>query len=555
MRIDYDGIWATLVVEDVATETVAFNLTRQRFSVLDENRYTIRAFQRGWWDGYHNFIDKNGKFLRGMVGEVGSFLTSNGVHVSHPPLYTPHVELAARAWTENLAGITLWEHQRRMTHALLKFGGGTVEGVTGSGKTESIALLIKLLLEDPKTDVILFLVHLIGLADQTKMRMEKRSPSIKSLCGFMAEGSRPNEHHRVIFSTYQSALSALGMTKQPKDSKKLRKPPEEEFVGLFSRVTAVIIDECHHASQDDYVRLLDLAGGVPVYQFSGTPEVDDPLRDWNIIGVGGPILERVKRPELEEKGIIAKAIACLREFPHVGKRKAVDWVPDKRETTYFVKAVLVDPEGEIMDGVVKIDPEKGMEPRVDNQLPLLVEYARDSLILDLDRTYDMMSFCRECVKQGRNVIVLCERVAQVLYVYGLFKKEFKVAYVHGESPLKVRKLRKQQFSTGEFNVLIASSIFDEGEDVDNVGAVALASGGSSLVKLVQRIGRGVRRKSGMGNWIPIFCPVDSRNKYVKDHSIQRLDYLERAHITSELAVGPWEPFLTDLSNRMITTPS
>jgi superfamily II DNA or RNA helicase len=543
MHVEYDGIYAKLVHTEA--EGVAFNAVRDHFAVLDENRFTIKSFQKKWWDGYHRLIDKNGYFPRGMTESVVHWLKDNGVDCQWAPYVQPKPHLAKRALTDSLTGIELWDHQRQMAYHLLMRGGGTVEGVTGSGKTESIALVMKLLLEDPETDVILCLVHLVGLADQTKRRLEKRSPALKSLCGLLAEGGRPAPHHRIVFATYQSVLSVLGLTK----SKKAR-PPDEAMVGLLSRTTAIIIDECHHVSNNEYTTVLNTLGGVPVYQFSGTAEVDDPLRDWSIIGAAGPIVYRVGRVELEEKGIIAKAVACLREFPHEGKRKRVDWVPEKRTQPYWVDVILIDPEGNTTPGHVQIHPENGMIPPAGGFNFLLQEYARDSLILDLDRTYDMLGFCREAIKRGRNTIVLCERVSQVMFLFGLAKKDgFNVSYVHGDSDLKTRNRVKEQFGKGEINLLIASSIFDEGEDVENVGAVALASGGSSLVKLVQRIGRGVRKKVG-GNWVPIFCPVDARNKYVKDHSIQRLEYLERAHITSEIAVGPWGGYLDELTQRM-----
>ena len=83
-------------------------------------------------------------------------------------------------------------------------------------------------------------------------------------------------------------------------------------------------------------------------------------------------------------------------------------------------------------------------------------------------------------------------------------------------------------------------------DISNVGAVALAAGGSSMVRLVQRIGRGVRKKNDVSNFCPIWFPIDPSNKFCKQHSLERLDYLDRCHIKSEEVNKNWLDTLKEL---------
>jgi superfamily II DNA or RNA helicase len=71
-------------------------------------------------------------------------------------------------------------------------------------------------------------------------------------------------------------------------------------------------------------------------------------------------------------------------------------------------------------------------------------------------------------------------------------------------------------------VFIASPIFDEGIDVPRVDTVILACGGKSYVKLLQRIGRGMRKKDDGKNELIIIDFIDDTNKYLLKHSDRRI---------------------------------
>src|SRR6267142_4863102 len=150
MRISFHGLYGVLIWP--RSELGLFQRLRDTFSVLDPDRFLVEAFRKGWWDGKDHVISKDGKFLRGMASAIVKEVRNLGGEIEdYVPYNTewirqnaPYVYLADQL---HLEGINLAEHQRRMTRALLKAGGGTVEGVTGAGKTESITLLARILLE------------------------------------------------------------------------------------------------------------------------------------------------------------------------------------------------------------------------------------------------------------------------------------------------------------------------------------------------------------------------------------------------------------------------
>jgi superfamily II DNA or RNA helicase len=68
-------------------------------------------------------------------------------------------------------------------------------------------------------------------------------------------------------------------------------------------------------------------------------------------------------------------------------------------------------------------------------------------------------------------------------------------------------------------VLIATTIFDEGVDVSGINCLFLAAGGKSMRQLLQRIGRGLRKKSD-GSCIEVYDDVlDYHNEHLTRHTL------------------------------------
>lgn len=555
MRISYHGLFGFL--QPTADELPIFEQLREDFSILNESRYMVKSFREGFWDGRTYAIDKHGKFLRGLTDQIVGRARQLGAQVEYEPynavfkaIDQPLIELADSL---DLEGIDLAPHQRRMVRALLKNGGGTVEGVTASGKTESIALLIQILLD--VTDTIFFLVHRIQLMTDACERVAERAPDLRRYLGLLGDSKRPYPDTKVFFCTQQSLSIALGLVKG-------KRTKDAEIATAWKSAGAIIIDECHNVASEAYQKLLGTIGEVPIYGFSGTPETDDPMRDWAVIGVSGPIVTRVKRPELENNGFMAEAIACVREFvfkadePDRGKkrRRVIDWVPQKEELNYYVDAINVSDSGETRDIKVLIDHKHGIQ-HADGDYNLFPEYGRDMLFLEEKRNDDIIGFVKASLDDGRYPLILCERIAQAYYLYGLFTRSGEISgesigVIHGKHSPDERKTIVSAYENGASPVLIASSIFDEGVDLKNVGTVVLASGGASLVRIVQRIGRGVRAKGAQqGNYIPIWFPLDSLTAFSREHTITRVGYLERAEITIEENTEDWFSFFRFLRDK------
>lgn len=114
--------------------------------------------------------------------------------------------------------------------------------------------------------------------------------------------------------------------------------------------------------------------------------------------------------------------------------------------------------------------------------------------------------------------------------------QLRFAYVNGQDTSTRRKRIIEAYKRGEIDVLIASTILDEGFDAPLTEHLILAGGGKAEYRQLQRIGRGMRVSEGKDKLI-VFDFLD-RGKYLGKHSKQRAESYrrERAYTVHELTV-------------------
>ena len=98
--------------------------------------------------------------------------------------------------------------------------------------------------------------------------------------------------------------------------------------------------------------------------------------------------------------------------------------------------------------------------------------------------------------------------------------EGKVTYDSDDSLEVVRKLGDH------FNVLIATSHLDEGVDIKSLDACILACGGKKDRRIVQRVGR-VLRRSKTGRYAYVIDFTDSGSKVLSRQSSSRLNMYKK----------------------------
>ena len=246
---------------------------------------------------------------------------------------------------------------------------------------------------------------------------------------------------------------------------------QAESVDVFAHNQLVMCDETHHASSDTMMDMLRLIPGSYRYGLSGTPLKYDVLADMKLISATGNLIFDLDNAYMIEAGYSAVPIIHVAA---VESKHRLDWKM-KYQDAY---ASLI----------------------VNNTI-------RNQHIVDFVK------------KQPGIVLILVTRIEHGMILNDLIPKS---VFVSGSDTTEFRQQVLDSMRHTTSGVYIASPIFDEGIDVPSVNAVVMAGGGVSDIKLLQRIGRGLRHKENGANVLHILDFIDDTNKYLLEHSNARI---------------------------------
>ena len=434
-------------ITDPRKDAHALPIIRQVCRARPTGYQYMARYRQGQWDGYVSLMNSF-KFPTGLLTPVIIALEKAGYHIN--VVKKPFPIIPSPVVPDMLSGLTLRDYQIEAINTLIAHGRGIAKMATNSGKTEVMAGVIKSL-GFPKT---LVLLHRKELLHQTIRRFYKR---LGIQCGGIGDGLyRPGHITVAMIQT----LSSHGLAD-------------------FQDNVLLMIDECHHASGNQMLDVLNRVPGPFRFGFSGTPLKMDVLADMKLIGATGDVIYEVTNSQLIDKGFSATPLVNL--------------------------IVIESDDGDVWD----------MRYQDAYSSQIIENKTRNKKIIDIARscTGSMLIL----VSQIRHGIELRESIPGSVFVNGSDDTKFRGVV-----------LDDMKDKSG---IYIASPIFDEGIDVPGVDTVIIACGGKSRVKLLQRIGRGLRQKSGR-NILEIYDFIDDTNKYLLKHSDARINtYVDEGFAT------------------------
>jgi len=236
----------------------------------------------------------------------------------------------------------------------------------------------------------------------------------------------------------------------------------------------VMFDEVHHLpSKTAQKVLLGLSASLR-FGFSGTPLRYEDLNDLLLVAATGPVRVEVTNQDLIQAGISAMPVVSM--YYVSGNKATFDmaW-----RDAYSMQIV----EGEQRNGII----------------------------------------IRECQdRQFNSALVLIDRIEHGNYLAEMLPYS---VFVNGQSSMEDRMDALNMLREGNGAIVVATPIFDEGVDVPAVDLLVLAGGGVTNIRLLQRIGRGMRKKEGC-NQLQVIDFVDDTNEYLLEHSLARAKIYE-----------------------------
>lgn len=442
------------------------NLLDDALAIENKGAHFNPAVQQGRWDGRRHMFYKDGcTFPKGLMPRLKKLLREAGYKVmkTKDERKRVHGEVdLARVTPDMLKGVTLREDQLRVIVAALEQGCGLLHVATGGGKTEIGAAVIKVLAEKRT----LFLVHTKQLLKQARERVALRLGTIEEHVGVIGDGRFEPKH--ITIATVQSISRARGTA-------------QKKIIAQYLKtIEVLILDETHHASAKSFYRLLQRVDAPWRFGMSGTPFGLADGKGLMVEAAFGPIAERVTNDELIKLGVNARPTIRMIEVTEPEIDSSLDW-----QSVYKEGIVLNEARNQLIaDWSVKF---------ADKKWPTLV------IVRELWHGDNLCSLMRE---------------AGVAH-----------AFVHGQMPTEEVERQKVRLTEGKIRVLVASPIFGEGVDIPSVRALIVADGGQSTANVLQKIGRGLRRKAD-DNRLDVIDFMDGTHKWLSRHSQERIALYE-----------------------------
>jgi len=298
------------------------------------------------------------------------------------------------------------------------------------------------------------------------------------LCGLdvgVVYGGRKEFHHTHTICTWQSLNS---LWKQYK-----RKPEghvewdEHDLEKLLDGVVNVIVDECQSAQAESLTNVLGkIMSDIPLrWGLTGTIPKDKISEKKINVNVGNVVVE-VNASELQEKGILSK---CHVDVMKLESQLKFNSFPDE------TKWLTTDPK----------------------RIKFIANFSK-------------------AASQYGNTLILVDRVQTGKDLVNMIGGD--ATFVYGDTKKKDRKKAYGAANTGNNGITIATyGVAAVGINIPRIFNLILVEPGKSFVRVIQSIGRGLRRAKDK-DFVQIydFC---STTKFSKKHSTERKKFYKEAN--------------------------
>ncbi|MMZ43488.1 ATP-dependent RNA helicase RhlE [compost metagenome] len=504
---------ATIEIGNIHSKLLDANISAlvavdTRLAVMTPNCNFSAAYKSGKWDGMTRFFSvATKKFPSGLLSQVAKALDKAGEAYTIKDTRTPLGYVLPDSITlhDPNGDITLRDYQYDSVKQGLEATRGVINVATNGGKTEIAAGIIKCILPKlPEGKKILFFTHSKEIFYQSHARLEKR---LQIPVGLIGDGKWEEKPVTVVMiptiSQYLSVPKTL-----PKNAKRTKAEKEIASIGksnpervrelrdwitefdktewekikanvkktktLFSSAVAFLADEVHHASSTTwYDVFMKLENCYYRFGLTGTVDQSDKINTNRLFGCTGRIISKISNQFLIDNGFSAKPTVNMIDT-------SIDEVFGDYRSAYEEGIIYNETRNNAFAAIISERAESG------NQCLIIVNET----------------------SHGEEVLSILESLG------------IEAVFTHGDRSTKFRNESLEGFKNGDIRVLISTSILDEGVDVSGINCLFLMAGGKSMRQLLQRIGRGLRKKED-GSGVEVFDCLDLHSKYLAEHTLER----------------------------------
>lgn len=438
--------------------------------------YQIQGFQfmavGNHWDGRYRLFKNNGKFPIGMLQTVIDILKKhkleyqikdgrNSLDYGNPIPPISDSKFAPR------------DYQMEAIKTCIQQGSGIVRMCTGSGKTFVISSVVA----HYNVPSIIYVISI----DLLYQMVETLKKSYGIDAGMIGDGHC--QIKKINVATIWSAATAFeqkldkSLAEDIFFSKK-KESNKDDIKRLVNSANLIVLDEAHFAGSDTFQFLAKVSTQARHrFLFSATPwrENGDSIL---LEAVAGPKIMDISASYLIEREYLVQPKILFKEVPKMES-------PGK---TYH----------DVYKNYIEDNP-------IRNNLAVMA--------------------CKNFVKSKKKVLILIKKVNHGKTIKGLLDEHgIRSAYLDGSKSSEERMNIISMLESDQLDVIIASSIFNQGVDVPMLDVLINVSSGKSKSQILQKVGRVLRTyKNKKTAYVLDFY---DNCKFLKDHSKARIESLK-----------------------------
>lgn len=477
IKVSLKGKSGILEVKNSSTATTSstniLKLVRDKFSIKNPNYSTRRFADRIY------AITPSGAFQIGLWNEIHNFLLSLAVPIKIT--LTEEFEKAVRpsfkdVKIQNLEGITYFDYQEDSIKEILEHGRGIAILSTGAGKSVLIGGLCKSILDAKPECKIVISVPNTFLLNQLHTSFVNEF-SMGEYVTMWGDKNKPDLSKNILIANNQILTSNIKNT-----------------IVILKDYDVVIVDEVHRIG-DKKTQIGKVIHNITTpHKIGLTGTLPDCIMDsWNVMGKIGPILYEKNSYEIRKKGTITdiqiNIVVCNSKrlkYPNTGFSHPTEKY--EFELQYIMNS---EPRNNVI---------KKITAGLDGNVLILVDR------LDYGRT-------------------LLNKLQEL--------KDRQVFFISGDTPKEEReRIINLMESTTGIVAIAMSTIFSTGVSVKNLHYAIFACIGKSGVKIVQSVGRTVRKHESKDKAV-IFDIADNL-QYSGEHLLERMRIYKEQKIETKV---------------------
>jgi len=246
----------------------------------------------------------------------------------------------------------------------------------------------------------------------------------------------------------------------------------DESAKFLSEINTLMLDECHHSSAFTWESIAGKCLASIRIGFSGTPIEKDDEANLRLMGMTGMDVYEKTSKSLIDEGYLS--------VPHI--QMIESQAPPLPRQVYPKQYV---------DGIV------------------LNEWRNDRIIQEAEEHRD----------KGQRIMILVHRIKHGLLLNKMLGR--RSIFLSGKDPARDRLKAVRILESDYPLIIIATNIFEEGQDIPSLDTLIIACGGKAPIGTIQRVGRGLRKTSQKDS-VNIIDFIDLHDKkYLLKHSIER----------------------------------